>query len=282
MYRFFFPLLIVGFLISCNEVSSIPKEKSNASIKTQSDVSFRVKWHWEDEFSKSEQALLKKWLFEVNAAEQATFGTYLFDLHFYMHRSKKGNEPVPWAHTTRGKVQGVHFHVNTQFGLSDFLNDWTAQHEISHLSIPYVGKQNSWFSEGYATYMQYQVMRAQGVYTQTEIEARYKSRVAACKQSYQSELPLPQAADSLKALWNYPDLYWGGVSFFWELDKQYQQELDITLTSVIKKYVACCRVDKGDLTSFCGSLDKLTQTNFASVLLVKYQTQPAYLIFENM
>ncbi|MFT6323971.1 MAG: hypothetical protein ACJAWO_001529 [Halieaceae bacterium] len=241
-----------------------------------------VVWHWENKFEKAEVYKIKMWLKIIDTAIVKTFGVYPFDIHFYIHRSKSGNEPTPWAHTTRGKDQGVHFHVNPSFTLAEFLADWTAQHEISHLSIPFVGKENAWFSEGYATYMQCQVMLVQKAMTADEVKKKYKIKFAKCKIAYQSNLPFPQAADSLKSVWNYPAMYWGGASFFWKLNQSYESELHQSLAQVLTQYVSCCRVNNSSPQNICLALDKITHTKMASDLLLQYQTEPAYTLFEKM
>ena len=279
-YAFILMLFISWGCITDNAKSSIPVTE-NALEEVELPVQ-KVIWHWENRFNREEVAQVKSWLNTVNTSVSKTFGKYPFDVHFYIHRAKKGNEPVPWAHTSRGEKQSVHFHVNMDYSLEEFLEDWTAQHEISHLSIPFVGRENSWFSEGYATFMQYQVMMVQGVYSEVEVQQKYKARVAKCKSSYQTNLTFPVAADSLKGVWNYPDMYWGGVSFFWSLNKEYQENTHQPLTDVITKYVACCRVRESTPEEFCLVLDSITKTKIASNLLMKYETQPAYLIFEDM
>jgi hypothetical protein len=279
-YAFILMLFISWGCISDNPKPPIPvPEKAIKETKTPVQ---KVIWHWENRFNRDEVTQIKLWLETVNSAVTKTFGKYPFEIHYYIHRSKKGNEPVPWAHTSRGEKQSVHFHVNMDYFLEDFLTDWTAQHEISHLSIPFVGREYSWFSEGYATFMQYQVMQSQGVYSALEIHKKYQSRVAKCKLSYQTNLTLPEAADSLRAVWNYPDMYWGGVSFFWKLDKDYQENINQSLTDVITKYVECCRVNESTPEEFCVVLDSISETKIATNLLVQYETQPAYLIFEKM
>tara|TARA_R110002050_G_scaffold204327_2_gene339748 strand:- start:58885 stop:59745 length:861 start_codon:yes stop_codon:yes gene_type:complete len=266
-----------------NPVFSV-KSKSSISNNNRSISKplANVKWHWMDDFNPSEVTQIKRWLATVNKAVFQTLGQYPFDLHYYIHRSQRGEEPVPWAHTTRGSKQGVHFHINMNYSLEEFLADWTAQHEISHLSIPFVGSENAWFSEGYATYMQNQVMQSQGIYTEAQVAEKYAERVGKCKSSYQTQLPFPLAADSLKKAWNYPDLYWGGVSFFWKLDKEYQKQYGKTLNEVITKFTAKGRVNDTTPKNFCKELDTITNTTLASDLLVQYNTQPAYLIFEDM
>ncbi|MGB0391018.1 MAG: hypothetical protein ACPGD5_05585 [Salibacteraceae bacterium] len=292
MIKVNFFVVFLFFLTGCSEslYDLNGKEQQEVLASAISDVTHsdtqkqlagnNIIWHWENRFEKEEVYKIKKWLGEIDNAIVSSFGKYPFDVHFFVHRAKSGNEPVPWAHTTRGKDQGVHLHVNTNFSLDEFLNDWTAQHEISHLSIPFVGKENSWFSEGYATYMQVQVMNKQGVMTNAEVDKKYALKLLNCKKAFQSNLPLPEAADSLKNAWNYPAMYWGGVSFFWKLNRAYKENEGYSLVQVINQYVSCCRVDDSSPTAICKSFDEVTKTSHASKLLLDYQKQPARLMFE--
>jgi hypothetical protein len=275
-------LALIGFVNSSNISSTnIDQEPTtNTTPPKRNIVESPIIWHWENRFEKQEVYQIKKWLNLVNSSVTKTLGKYPFKVHFYIHRSKNGNEPVPWAHTTRGEDLGVHFHVNMDYSPQEFLNDWTAAHEISHLSIPFVGKENAWFSEGYASYMQYQVMQEQGVYSKEEVVERYKMKFTKCKSSYQTQLPFPQAADSLKKSWNYPDMYWGGASFFWLLNDGYNKGIGQSLPEVITKYVVSKRVNESTPEQFCQSLDEFTKTKIASELWIQFQTQPAYQIFE--
>ena len=279
---------VVFILLGCDETVNkevIPVLKGDTATETNipnKTVSNTVKWHWENKFNKEEVYKIKQWLGKIDQSVVTIFGKYPFDVHFYIHRSERGSEPVPWAHTSRGTIQGVHFHVNTEYTLEEFLGDWTAQHEISHLSIPFIGKSNSWFSEGYATYMQCQVMQVQGVMTEDEVKDKYNSKLEKCKSSYQSEKPFTEVADSLKKVWNYPDMYWGGVSFFWKLDQMYKKDVNKSLVAVMKEYVQCCRVQDSSPKEICAALDEITKTDMASRLLIQYKTEPAYVLFENM
>ena len=165
------------------------------------------------------------------------------------------------------------------YDLDAFLSDWTAQHEISHLSIPFMGSHNAWFSEGYATFMQYKIMENQGVYSATQVHERFQTRIKECKANYQSNKALPVVADSLKGKWEYPDMYWGGFTFFYMLDYQLKRDKNIALTSLIESYVNCCRVNDSTPEDLCLKLDSISNSDLASQLLQRYKTQPARDIF---
>ena len=134
-------------------------------------------YEWDDDFTETEKRKMFVWLDGASNAVFDTLGYYPFSIHVYMHKSTSRNEPVPWANTVRGEKQGIHFHVNPEYSLKGFFTDWTATHEISHLSIPFVGKENMWFSEGYASFMQWYILQHQGYYSIDEVHEKYRAKL---------------------------------------------------------------------------------------------------------
>ena len=275
--------IFVSFLVAFISWSCIDmnpnKDNDVISITETTATTSKIIWHWENRFNREEVFLVKSWLNKVYGHTQSVLGNYPFDIHFFIHKSDSDSEPVPWAHTTRDDKQGVHFHISTKFTLEEFLADWTAPHEISHLSIPFVGQSQMWFSEGYATFMQVQVLNSQGVYSDEELKDKFNFKFSSCKSSYQSNQPMVDVVDSLKKEWNYPHIYWGGASFFWKLNQRLISEKGISLMDVLKKYEQCCRVNEGSPEEICADFDTISKSRIASNLLIQYQTQPAHLIF---
>ena len=68
-------------------------------------------------------------------------------------------QAVPWAHVLRGGGISVEFFVDETRPLNSFREDWTATHELSHLLLPYVARNDRWLSEGLASYYQ-NILRA--------------------------------------------------------------------------------------------------------------------------
>lgn len=68
-------------------------------------------------------------------------------------------EAVLWAHVLRGGGAAVEFFVDETRSLNSFREDWTAAHELSHMLLPYVARDDRWLSEGLASYYQ-NVLRA--------------------------------------------------------------------------------------------------------------------------
>jgi predicted metalloprotease with PDZ domain len=68
-------------------------------------------------------------------------------------------QAVPWAHVLRGGGAAAEFFVDETRSLNSFREDWTASHELSHMLLPYVTRDDRWLSEGLASYYQ-NVLRA--------------------------------------------------------------------------------------------------------------------------
>lgn len=224
-------------------------------------------WHWEDSFTPSEQDKLRAWLEDTHAALERYGGPLPFDVHLYMHRRDKQTQPVPWANTQRNQEQALHFYVDPQFSRQAFMDDWTAAHEFSHLLLPYVGRSNAWFAEGFASYLQHSVMVELGVITAREALLRRGRKmdkaVAALRNSTVS---LPDNMPELKAQRSYPTFYWGGAVYFERVDAALMQQ-GSSLQGALRSYVACCRLGRRGLDALVSVLNEVSGSHaFASEL----------------
>lgn len=224
-----------------------------------------LRFQWQDEFSSAEQRKLVRWVEETHATVEQLVGSYPFDVHIVFHRRDGAREPVPWANTTRGRRQGVNFHVDPRFSLQALRSDWTAAHELSHLAFPYLGSRHAWFAEGFASYMQYQVMQAMGVISPAQAAQRYASKLARAERRY----PYPDrsfaaAAPRLRAEGNYPTMYWGGAVYFLQVDAALRARSAKDFIAVLGEYVECCRRHGGELGPLLATLDRLSGSTIFS------------------
>ena len=217
-------------------------------------------WHWESKFSEKEKQKLQTWITRVHDAITKRFGQYPFPIHIYFHKARWASEPVPWANTVRTAKQGVHFHVDSDASLGELLNDWTASHELSHLLIPYLGRSNMWFAEGFASYMQYKIMVDTGVLHQKQKWRKYASHLKKAEARYTYDrLPFLIASKQLAAERNFPTLYWGGAAYF--INAEYQLLVEgIDIDTLLKKYLSCCRLKTRNLEDLISSFDALAQS----------------------
>ena len=236
-----------------------------------------LRFHWEDDFSQQEQLRLKNWIERTDRALTSLVGPLPFTRHIFFHRRDNSREPVPWAHTQRGAQQGVHLYVDLSFSQAAFIADWTAPHELSHLVIPYVGERDAWFAEGFASYMQYQVMGAMGVLEEAEISQRYTHRFEKAERNFSmATLPFTEAAPKLRAEGQYPTMYWGGAIYFKQVDRWLRQHANSDLNQVLQDFLACCRRDARKLSALIDVLDKLVEADIFRQHMATYQTQPGF------
>lgn len=244
-------LIIIAAAFSCSN------ESGSSTQKAVEMLAPKLIWHWEDEFSLAEKTKVKKYMTTVSLATFNTLGQYPFDIHFYFKRTDNKNEPIPWAHTSRSNgIQGVHFTINPEFDYDVMFQDWTAPHEIAHLAIPFVGKENAWFSEGFATFMQYQIMHELGIYTNEEVELQYQKKIKNIQDDFSKTLPFTESVLALRAKHNYPAMYWGGANYFRKINKEMIALEGFSLATLIKEYQLCCRSSDHNIELLLNSLDK--------------------------
>jgi hypothetical protein len=73
---------------------------------------------------------------------------------------------VPYGRVIRNGGELVQFFVNLEKPIEEFMSDWTATHEFSHLLLPYVSRRHRWVSEGFAQYYQNVLLARSGEYDQ--------------------------------------------------------------------------------------------------------------------
>ena len=236
-----------------------------------------IRYHWQDTFSEIEKAKLVTWLTRTYEAKQSLVGVLPFAVHIHFHRVSNAEEPVPWAHTQRSPDQGVHFYVDPQYPFEDFINDWTAPHELSHLILPYLGSRQAWFAEGFASYMQYQIMIEMGVLTQAQSRQRYLERFNRAQQRFDlPHLPFAKAAQELRKQRRFPTLYWGGAIYFWQVNAQLREHSADALIGALAQFVQCCRRSTRTFDQLITQLDTLTASQDFSTALKSFREQPGF------
>ncbi len=235
-----------------------------------------LRFYWKDAFSTAEQQKLEAWIRDVQTTLESMTGPPPFPVHVTFLRADDANRPIPWAHTTRGSRQGVNFHVNPAFSAEAFRADWTASHELSHLLIPYLGRRHAWFAEGFASFMQYQVMAVGGVVSDADLPDIYRQRFDRERRRYPYEaLPFADAAPLLRAERRYPTMYWGGAVYFWQADQTLRADGQ-NLTALLRRYLACCRQQGHDLEGLVTALDQLAGRDVFSTRLEKFRSEPGF------
>lgn len=233
-------------------------------------------WHWRDSFSAAEREKLQTWIERTATVVEQRVAPYPFDVHIFFHRRDGRGKPVSWARTRRPRVEGIDFYVDPDHSLQAFLDDWVAPHELSHLLIPYLGRRNAWFSEGFASFMQYQVMREMGVLSDAQLEDKYRSRIEKAARDYRlHRLPFAEAAPKLRRRREYPTMYWGGATYFLNVDRALRQRGG-SLLQVLADYVGQYRTQAHRLPELIDTMDQLSRGNIFISSLRAMESRPGF------
>jgi len=239
-----------------------------------------LRWHWEDPFTAEEQARLRHWITNTQQALERLTAPVPFPVHLYMHRLEGRGEPVPWANTRRGKVQGIKFYVDPAWPLEAFLRDWTAAHEMSHLLLPYLGERHSWFAEGFASYLQYRVLAELGALGHGEVGEAYREHVETAAASYADhgfgKRSFIEASLLLRSRRAHPVYYWGGAVYFMTVDKLLHASSAPPLVTLLAEYIGCCRERNDDFAELLATLDRLSGTALFTGRFETFQKQQGF------
>lgn len=265
-----FSIIILGFLPGCKDSTM------NAELAAEPEL-FQLRYHFEDEFSNEEQEKLKDWIDQIYAATQSTLGIYPFDVHIHFYSSDGSSRPVSFGLARRKDgINSVNLYVNPAASMDDLLADWIAPHELSHLSIPFFGKSNKWFTEGYATFLSRQIMMDMGYYTQQSFDSTYASGIKAAALDYDSdERTFIERSNELVENHHYSSMYWGSSSFFFTIDKKLRSQQNKRFVDIIKRYQVCCRLSDITLRDVIASLDKIIGESWCNDLMFIYRNKSA-------
>ena len=155
-------------------------------------------------------------------------------------RSWRSSSPVPFGRVTRNGGEAVELFINPDRPLSEFLDDWTATHEFSHLGVPYLNSEARWISEGFAQYYQNVLLTRSGAYD--EERAWQKIWTGLDRGSRSMPTMSPNQAAGERSRGGRMKIYWTGAALAlladieWRKRSDGQEYLDLALD----RLQACC------------------------------------------
>ena len=232
--------------------------------------------HWEDSFSAAEQARLTGWVTAVHESVERAVAPFPFDVDLHFHRAYYARSPVPWANTRRSGRQGVNLHVDPHYSHVELMADWTAYHELAHLYLPYLGRRHSWFAEGFASFLQYPLMKSAGVMTEAEVQSAYSRKIRTAAAKYDlGDMTFIDAVPVLRARREFPTAYWGGAVYFLNVDRELRSS-GTALVDVLRQFVTCCRQRRYELDSLVAELDRIADNDAFSRQLTEFRTRKGF------
>ncbi len=144
-------------------------------------------------------------------------------------------EAVPWGEVQRGGNASAHFFVDSFRPIQQFKDDWTATHELSHMLVPFIDRDELWLSEGIASYYQ-NVARAKASMISAEtgwsklLAGFSRGTKAAKKESLSNSSAIMQ-------------MYWGGAAMYLMADAELRKQSNNqqNLATVLAQFNRCCR-----------------------------------------
>ena len=191
----------------------------------------------------------------------------------------RGNEPVPWAYVLRGGAPAAHFFINQRRPLAEFLSDWTAVHELSHLLLPYVRPEDAWLSEGTASYYQ-NVLRARA--GMIPVGEAWQKLHSGFRRGMKS-MPGVTLADATERMFRdgaFMRVYWEGAAMMLLADQRLRSRTGgaQSLDSALARLRTCClSPDTGwQARELFAKLDELTQTRVFGELYEAHVASAAF------
>jgi len=154
----------------------------------------------------------------------------------------RASEPTPWAYVLRGGQAAAHFFVNQRRPLHEYVDDWTAPHELSHLLLPYVSSSDAWLSEGMATYYQNVARARSGAITPEEAWQRMHAGFKRGRDLSAKGSTLEQATARMFRDGGYMRVYWSGTAMLLLADIRLRERSGNaqSLDTVLGAFAACC------------------------------------------
>jgi len=185
------------------------------------------------------------------------------------------NEAVLTASVIRGGGTGVVFYIDETRPLQEFMDDWTATHEFSHMLIPYVSSRDRWLSEGLASYYQ-NVLRARD--GRLSATAAWQELYDGFKRGQNGTYGGSLAQATRTGRHSTMRVYWSGAALMLMADIQLRQASGgrQSLDTALQSLAACC-ISNGKTwraREMFERLDELTGTHIMTGLYDRYV--PAY------
>ena len=283
---FILVILTLNYLmISCQSTNSDPvaQDVDISSIQADEEVEgdYQIKYIFSEKFKEEDKAGLILWVDSVFSAAERTLGTYLFNIDVYFYYNDAQNRAVSFGSTKRGEVEKLNLYVNPSANLDELLDDWIAPHEISHLAIGAIGRDNKWFSEGFATFLSRQINMELGLITQAEFDSIYYHRIMDKKEAYiNGETNFIEQSKLLFSNNKYGTVYYGSASYFYIIDKKLFEEKGIRFKDVLVEYQKCCRGNDKNLLETITAFDEIIGENWFTELMKVYRQEPASIVFD--
>lgn len=217
---------------------------------------------------------VRDWLTHAATTVTTLYGRFpVGSVQIVVVPNARGNEPVPSAYVLRGGMPAVYFFINQRKPLSDFLTDWTAVHELSHLLLPFVRPEDAWLSEGLASYYENVLRARSGTIPASEAWQRLHTGFRRGMRSLPGAT-LTQATERMHRDGSFMRVYWEGAAIMLLADQRLRSRTggEQSLDRALSRLHECCLSSEVGWTAreLFARLDQLTGTNVFVQLYEEY------------
>ncbi len=147
---------------------------------------------------------------------------------------------VPFGRVIRDGGEAIELFVDQRKTREDFMSDWTATHEFSHLMLPYLGKRHKWISEGFAQYYQNVLLARSGAYEQREAWQKLYDGLRRGRESRPELSPNEAAERGVRGA--RMKVYWSGAAIALMADVAIRERMGgaESLDVVLDRIQSCC------------------------------------------
>lgn len=174
--------------------------------------------------------------------------------------SRRSSSPVPFGRVVRDGGETVELFVNPKEPQAEFLDDWTATHEFSHLMHPYLEGDYRWITEGLAQYYQNILLTRAGAYDEARAWQKIYTGLKRGRDARPDLSPNEAAAGRVRS--GRMKVYWSGAAIALMADVTLRERSDgeETLDTVLQRFHECCLPSRDVWTGpeFFTKLDSLT------------------------
>jgi hypothetical protein len=179
---------------------------------------------------------------------------------------------VPFGQVIRDGGESVQLYVNQSMPMQDFLGDWTATHEFSHLMLPYINRKHKWISEGFAQYYQNILLTRSGEYEAVYAWQKLYDGLERGRLSLPDMSPNGAAARGQRG--GLMKVYWSGAALALMADVRLRERSngEQSLDDVLSMFQECClpAADVWSGPEFLAKLDELLDEDVFMPLYRRY------------
>ena len=193
--------------------------------------------------SEAEQRKFNAWVTATTTALASLYGRLpVAQVEVLVVPEARAPDAVPWGEVLRASSEAVVLFVDRTRTQVELAEDWVALHEFSHLLHPTLAREDSWLSEGLASYYQ-NVLRARHGRGSAEIAWRaLLDGFARGRADTDGTLTLAEATQQMRLHGLFMRVYWSGAAMMLAGDVALRLRTHgvQSLPRVLDQFARCC------------------------------------------